>query len=208
MQIPGQLSRGSEQCHDRRSLSQWTQVKRDWIISTDCPFQLYACDSKYSKSHVCKFTRNSHTIEQVDVPLTPHSTYICKTKQQKSYLHKGIQHKVGLIRYIPLRLHICLITLIELPFSKKDIKLSVNTLKWLNTFTPLCEIHFSPKKHIWAPYIINPLTVSCQHILIFNIEISTKVARVKAMVFPVVMYQWESWTIKKTEHRRTDAFDL
>ena len=36
----------------------------------------------------------------------------------------------------------------------------------------------------------------------------TKVHIVKAMVFPVVMYGCESWTIKKTEHRRTDAFEL
>ena len=37
---------------------------------------------------------------------------------------------------------------------------------------------------------------------------STKVHLVKAMVFPVVMYGCESWTIKKAEHRRTDAFEL
>ena len=36
----------------------------------------------------------------------------------------------------------------------------------------------------------------------------TKVYLVKAMVFPVVMYGCESWTIKKAEHRRTDAFEL
>ena len=36
----------------------------------------------------------------------------------------------------------------------------------------------------------------------------TKVRLVKAMVFPVVMYGCESWTVKKIEHRRTDAFDL
>ena len=36
----------------------------------------------------------------------------------------------------------------------------------------------------------------------------TKVHLVKAMVFPVVMYECESWTIKKAEHRRTDAFEL
>ena len=36
----------------------------------------------------------------------------------------------------------------------------------------------------------------------------TKVHLVKAMVFPVVMYGCESWTIKKAEHRRTDAFKL
>ena len=34
----------------------------------------------------------------------------------------------------------------------------------------------------------------------------TKVYIVKAMVFPVVMYRYKSWTIKKTKHGRTDAF--
>ena len=36
----------------------------------------------------------------------------------------------------------------------------------------------------------------------------TKVHLVKAMVFPVVMYGCESWTIKNAEHQRTDAFEL
>ena len=36
----------------------------------------------------------------------------------------------------------------------------------------------------------------------------TKFHIVKAMVFPVVMYRWESWTTKKTEHQRIDAFQL
>ena len=36
----------------------------------------------------------------------------------------------------------------------------------------------------------------------------TKVRLVKAMVFPVVMYGCESWTIKKAEHRRIDAFEI
>ena len=36
----------------------------------------------------------------------------------------------------------------------------------------------------------------------------TKVRLVKALVFPVVMYGCESWTVKKAEHRRTDAFEL
>ena len=41
-----------------------------------------------------------------------------------------------------------------------------------------------------------------------NITLPTKVRLVKAMVFPVVMYGCESWTIKKVEHQRTDAFEL
>ena len=40
------------------------------------------------------------------------------------------------------------------------------------------------------------------------ITLSTKVCLVKAMVFPVVVYGCESWTIKKAEHRRIDAFEL
>ena len=40
------------------------------------------------------------------------------------------------------------------------------------------------------------------------ITMPTKVCLVKAMVFPVVMYKCESWTIKKAEHRKIDAFEL
>ena len=41
-----------------------------------------------------------------------------------------------------------------------------------------------------------------------DITLPTKVRLVKAMVFPVVMYGCESWTVKKSEHRRIDAFVL
>ena len=41
-----------------------------------------------------------------------------------------------------------------------------------------------------------------------DITLPTKIHLVKAIVFPVVMYGCESWTIKKAEHRRTDAFEL
>ena len=41
-----------------------------------------------------------------------------------------------------------------------------------------------------------------------DITLPTKVHLVKAMVFPVVMYGCESWTIKKAEHQRMDAFEL
>ena len=41
-----------------------------------------------------------------------------------------------------------------------------------------------------------------------DITLSTKVCLVKAMVFPVVMHGCESWTIKKAEHSRIDAFEL
>ena len=41
-----------------------------------------------------------------------------------------------------------------------------------------------------------------------DITLSTKISLVKAMVFPVVMYRCESWTIKKAECQRIDAFEL
>ena len=41
-----------------------------------------------------------------------------------------------------------------------------------------------------------------------DITLPTKVCLVKAMVFPVVMYRYDSWTIKKAEHRRFDAFEV
>ena len=41
-----------------------------------------------------------------------------------------------------------------------------------------------------------------------DITLPTKVCLVKAMVFPVVMYGCESWSVKKAEHRRNDAFEV
>ena len=47
-----------------------------------------------------------------------------------------------------------------------------------------------------------------QHIKKQRHSLPTKVCLIKAMVFPVVMYGSESWTIKKTEHQRVNAFEL
>ena len=41
-----------------------------------------------------------------------------------------------------------------------------------------------------------------------DITLQTKVRLVKTMVFPVVMYGYENWTVKKAEHQRIDAFEL
>ena len=41
-----------------------------------------------------------------------------------------------------------------------------------------------------------------------DITLPTKVSLAKAMVFPVIMYGCESWTVKKAEHRKIDAFEL
>ena len=45
-------------------------------------------------------------------------------------------------------------------------------------------------------------------IIVYNLTLATKVHLVKAMVFLVVVYGCETWTIKKAEHRRIDAFEL
>ena len=47
-----------------------------------------------------------------------------------------------------------------------------------------------------------------QHIKVRDITLPTEVCIVKAMVFPVVMYKCESWTTKKAERQRIDAFEL
>ena len=41
-----------------------------------------------------------------------------------------------------------------------------------------------------------------------DFTLPTKVHLAKAMAFPVVMYEYESWTVKKAEHQRIDAFEL
>ena len=41
-----------------------------------------------------------------------------------------------------------------------------------------------------------------------DITLPTKVRTVKALIFPVVMYGYESWTIKKAEHQRIDSFEM
>ena len=52
------------------------------------------------------------------------------------------------------------------------------------------------------------MTIYSLDILLIYLEPVTKARLVKAMVFPVVMYGCESWTVKKAEHQRTDAFEL
>ena len=57
--------------------------------------------------------------------------------------------------------------------------------------------------------ILNPPATTLDSILnSIDITLPKKVCLVKAMVFPVVMYGRESWTVKKAEHRRIDAFEL
>ena len=82
----------------------------------------------------------------------------------------------------------------------------------------------SVRLYFWAPKSLQIINASMKlrHLLLGwkvmtklnsilksrDITLPTKVRLVKAMVFPVVMYGCESWTVKKAEHQRIDAFEL
>jgi len=66
---------------------------------------------------------------------------------------------------------------------------------------------FSRQKYWSGVPLPSPIT-NLDSIKSRDITLPTKVRLVKAMVFPVVMYGCESWTVKKAEHRRIDAFEL
>ena len=56
--------------------------------------------------------------------------------------------------------------------------------------------------------LLRKVMTNLDSILSRDITLPTKICLVKAMVFPVVTYGCESWTIKKAEHRKSDAFEL
>ena len=88
---------------------------------------------------------------------------------------------------------------------------------------PWVKSNHTTEKHSYPTQKISKLaagTVELQYLMFLSfsnldsilksrdITLPTKVHLVKAMVFPVVMYGCESWTVKKAEHRRIDAFEL
>ena len=81
--------------------------------------------------------------------------------------------------------------------------------------TPWTAAHQAPpsmgfsRQEYWSGVpLLSPMTNLDSILRSRDITLSTKVRRVKAMVFPVVMCECESWTVKKAEHRRIDAFEL
>ena len=69
-------------------------------------------------------------------------------------------------------------------------------------------VHERPRRSKAALFKNEHINKVIKSILSRDITLPTKVCLVKAMVFPVVMYGCESWTIKKAEHQRIDAFEL
>ena len=76
-------------------------------------------------------------------------------------------------------------------WAPKSLQMVIAGMKLKDAYSMEEELH-QPRQHIKKQrhYFVN------------------KVCLVKAMVFPVVMYGCESWTVKKAEHQRTDAFEL
>ena len=72
----------------------------------------------------------------------------------------------------------------------------------LLNFPFLIVLHFAPV--LYMAFLTNLDSILKSR----DITLSAKVHLVKSMVLPVVMYRCESWTIKKAEHRRVDAFEL
>ena len=102
--------------------------------------------------------------------------------------------------------------------------LSYTTMRTVSDLPSLLPASFlqvpmqtDPNKHLpenfflWVLLEFHIHTYSLLHKKILksrDITLSTKVRLVKAMVFPAVMYRCESWTVKKAEHRKIDAFEL
>ena len=77
---------------------------------------------------------------------------------------------------------------------------------WGSKITADCDCRYEIKRHL---LLGRKVMTNLDSILKSRvITLLTKVRLVKAMVFPVVMYGCESWTIKKAEHRRIDALEL
>ena len=80
------------------------------------------------------------------------------------------------------------------------------TIFWGSKITADGDCSHEIKRHLLLP---RKVMINLDNIFKSrDITLPTKVCLVKAMVFPVVMYGYESWTVKKTERRRIDAFEL
>ena len=87
----------------------------------------------------------------------------------------------------------------EIPWTEKPGRLQSMGCKESDT-TELLQFQFAPWKKSYDQLK--------QHIKKQGIILPTKVHLVKAMIIPVIMYAWMSWTIMKAEYRKIDAFEL
>ena len=75
-------------------------------------------------------------------------------------------------------------------------------------FITNCSVLEGTRQHIKKTETLDSIDILDSILKSRDITLPTKVHLVKAMAFPVVMYGCESWTIKKAEHKRVDAFEL
>ena len=80
------------------------------------------------------------------------------------------------------------------------------TLFWGSKITAAGDCSHEIKRHVLLGR--NVMTKLDSILKRRDITLATKIRLVKAMVFPVVMYGCESWTVKKAEHQRIDEFEL
>ena len=79
---------------------------------------------------------------------------------------------------------------------------------WTAAYQPPPPMGFSRQEYWSGVPLPSPMTNLDSILKSKDITLSTKVHLVKAMVFPVVMYGCDSWTIEKDEHQKIDAFEL
>ena len=78
---------------------------------------------------------------------------------------------------------------------------------WTAAYQAPPSMEFSRQEY-WSEVPLSSPDQRRQHITKQRHYLANKVRLVKAMAFPVVMYGCESWTVKKADHRRTDAFEM
>ena len=90
--------------------------------------------------------------------------------------------------------------------SMETVETVTDFIFWSSKITADCDCSYEIKRHL----LLGRKTVTNLDRILKSRDITllTKVHLVKTMVFPVVMYGYESWTIKKAEHQRIDAFEL
>ena len=95
--------------------------------------------------------------------------------------------------------------------SEREVAQSCPTLRDPMDYTAHpapASMGLSRQEHWSGAPVPSPMTNLVSILKSRGISLPTKVHLVKAMVFPVVMYECDSWTIKKAEHQRIDAFEL
>ena len=119
-----------------------------------------------------------------------------KEESEKAGLKLNIQ-KMKILAYSPMT---------SWEIDGETMETVRNFIFWGSTITADGDCNYEIKSHLL--FGRKAMTNLDSMLKTRDITLPTKVHLVKAMVFPVVMYGFESWTVKKAEHQRTDTFEL